>query len=89
MQRLIRFADLKALGIASSWMQVSRLIKEQGFPPGFRLTPRTRSWGEDDVQRWLDRRPSALDTPLLRGRAKALQDQARAKEQAKADAQVE
>jgi predicted DNA-binding transcriptional regulator AlpA len=55
--KFLRFADLKAAGIVSSRIGLSRLIKHQGFPPGRLLGPNTRVWTETEVQRWQDSRP--------------------------------
>jgi hypothetical protein len=45
--------------IATSWMQLSRLIKDEGFPRGIMLARNTRAWSVRDVEAWLEVRPSA------------------------------
>ena len=57
-----RFADLQAAKIVSSWMQLRRLIDEQGFPPGRLLSPNVRVFSVSEVKRWLASRPVADDT---------------------------
>jgi len=54
----VRFRDIKASGIAASWTQLSRLIDDEGFPPGIMLSPNIRAWRLDDVQLWLANRPT-------------------------------
>ena len=55
----LRFRDLKALGIVSNWTTVQRWIESEGFPPGRRLGPNTRTWTADEISQWLDNRPAA------------------------------
>jgi predicted DNA-binding transcriptional regulator AlpA len=52
----VRFGDIKAAGIATSWEQLYRLIDKQAFPVGVRLSPNVRAWRLDDIETWLDRR---------------------------------
>ena len=47
----VRFADLRQAKIASSWMQLYRLIAEQGFPPGILLSPNVRVFAVSEVKR--------------------------------------
>jgi predicted DNA-binding transcriptional regulator AlpA len=60
-RRLIRFSDLKALGVVTNWPQVRRLVETQNFPPGFYLGPNSRCWFEDEVCQWLGSRPTNRD----------------------------
>jgi predicted DNA-binding transcriptional regulator AlpA len=57
--KLIHYADLVAKGIVNSRMTLKRLIDNQGFPPGIRVTPNSRAWIEEDVDAWIVGRPSA------------------------------
>jgi predicted DNA-binding transcriptional regulator AlpA len=57
---LLRFADLKARRIVSSWPQVKRLVDNHGFPCGFMLSPAVRVWDEADVADWVNQRRAAL-----------------------------
>jgi predicted DNA-binding transcriptional regulator AlpA len=72
----VRFKDLQQAGIVTSWPQVLRMIDDEGFPPGVRLSANIRAWRLDEVQAWLDRRPSerksvlALRPGSRRGRSK-------------------
>ena len=64
MKSLLRFADLKARGVANSWTQLSRLIQHYGFPRGRMLTSNVRAWDETDVDEWFRSRPVENKTPL-------------------------
>jgi len=54
--RLLRFEDLKELGIARSWPQVRRRIDNDGMPPGQRLGA-FRVWREEEIEAWLKSLP--------------------------------
>jgi predicted DNA-binding transcriptional regulator AlpA len=56
-ERLLRYADLKELGIVRNRVTLGRLIKFEGFPPGKLLGQNTRVWPEGGVQTWLASRP--------------------------------
>jgi predicted DNA-binding transcriptional regulator AlpA len=57
MQRRLRFGDLLSLGIVQNRVTLTNWIRERGFPPGQLTGPNSRTWAENDVQRWLDSRP--------------------------------
>ena len=57
-RRLIRFKNLQERGIVGNWPTLKRLIETQGFPPGRLLGLNTRVWTEDEVDDWLDARPT-------------------------------
>jgi predicted DNA-binding transcriptional regulator AlpA len=61
---LIRYRDLKARGIVSNHVTLSRWIEREGFPPGIMLGPNTRAWREFDIEEWLESRPT--ENPTLR-----------------------
>lgn len=61
---LLRFADLRARNIVSSWTQLKRLQEEYGFPHGRMLTPNCRTWTEEEVDEWYSTRPVENDRPL-------------------------
>jgi len=69
MSKWLRFADLRARGIITSWPMLRRRIDRDGFPSGRMLGANTRAWSEDEIQQWLDSRP--LAGPAPRGAAKA------------------
>jgi predicted DNA-binding transcriptional regulator AlpA len=82
----VRFGDIKAAGIATSWEQLYRLIDKQAFPVGVRLSPNVRAWRLDDIETWLDGRPSErkqTPNPWPERRRKAAQE----KRAARADQQ--
>ena len=55
----VRFADLAAANIVRSWPQLIRLIENENFPRGVRLSPNSRAWEIGEVQAWLASRPPA------------------------------
>jgi predicted DNA-binding transcriptional regulator AlpA len=55
--KVLRFRDLKALGIVTNWVTLAIWIREQNFPPGFLLGPNTRVWFAADIMHWLKTRP--------------------------------
>jgi predicted DNA-binding transcriptional regulator AlpA len=54
----LRYPDLVAAGVVTSWMAVNRLIDAENFPPGVLLSANTRAWRRDEVEAWLASRPS-------------------------------
>jgi len=54
----VRYRDLLAAGIVGSWTQLERLIQEHGFPCGVMLSANIRAWRLDQVESWLDGRPT-------------------------------
>jgi predicted DNA-binding transcriptional regulator AlpA len=68
MIKLVRFRDLKALGIVDSWAQLDNLVKKYGFPAGRMISPNARAWTEDEIDLWYASRPT--DSPPPRGAAK-------------------
>jgi predicted DNA-binding transcriptional regulator AlpA len=70
MQRRLRYADLERLGVVNNRETLQNWIRKRGFPRGQLTGPNSRTWGEDEVQRWLDSRPTAIkqDLPKATGR---------------------
>jgi predicted DNA-binding transcriptional regulator AlpA len=69
LQKRLRYRDLEELGIVNNRPTLQNWIRDRGFPPGQMTGPNSRTWGEAEVQRWLDRRPTAPKvTPPSRGR---------------------
>jgi predicted DNA-binding transcriptional regulator AlpA len=58
-RRRLRYRDLIALGIVNNRRTLLNWIRDRGFPPGQLTGPNSRTWGEDEVQAWLDSRPTA------------------------------
>jgi predicted DNA-binding transcriptional regulator AlpA len=72
-KRYIRYADIKARGIANNRVTLENLIAQHGFPEGIFLSPMVRAWDEPEVDEWLASRPAAKDAkPPLRGIVKHL-----------------
>jgi hypothetical protein len=57
--KLLRFSNLKAAGIVNNWPGLKRKIDRENFPLGRLIGPNTRAWTEEEVQAWLDSRPTA------------------------------
>ena len=55
MQKLLRFKDLKELGIVDNRVTLARRIKDQGFPPGFPLGPNSRAWTQNEIEVHLEK----------------------------------
>jgi predicted DNA-binding transcriptional regulator AlpA len=69
MQRRLRYADLLALGVVNNRPTLQNWIRDRGFPVGQLTGPNSRSWGEAEVQAWLDSRPTGpKPTPQMTGR---------------------
>jgi hypothetical protein len=64
--RLLRFIDLKELGIVVNHPQLAKLIERQGFPVGRWLSNNAHVWTELEVYEWLDKRPRARPGPKKR-----------------------
>jgi predicted DNA-binding transcriptional regulator AlpA len=58
---LLRFKHLKQRHIVENWPTLKRLKEKHGFPPGRLLGDNTRVWTEDEVDEWLDSRPTTHD----------------------------
>lgn len=54
----LRYTDLVARGIVRNRPTLSNWIRDYGFPPGQLIGPNARAWREDEVQAWLDSRPT-------------------------------
>jgi len=74
----LRYAELKALGIAANRPSLQNLISNEGFPPGRRLGANTRVWDSGEVEAWLAARPSN-PKPLLTGAARRHRERGAAK----------
>jgi predicted DNA-binding transcriptional regulator AlpA len=69
MQKRLRYADLERLGVVNNRATLSNWIRKRGFPVGQLTGPNSRTWGESEVQRWLDGRPTAAkSTPSTKRR---------------------
>jgi predicted DNA-binding transcriptional regulator AlpA len=70
MQRRLRYSDLLALGVVNNRVTLQNWINKRGFPAGQLTGPNSRTWGEVEVQSWLDSRPTARKPayPIVKGR---------------------
>jgi predicted DNA-binding transcriptional regulator AlpA len=62
--KFIRYTDLVERGVVNSRMTLKRLIDFHEFPPGRLLTPNARAWTEDEIDEWVQSRPTASKTSL-------------------------
>jgi hypothetical protein len=56
--KLLRFADLRARGIVTSWPMLRYRVAHNDFPPGIMLGANTRAWYEEDIEAWVASRPT-------------------------------
>jgi predicted DNA-binding transcriptional regulator AlpA len=54
---LLKFEDLRVLGIVRTWTSLNKWIDERGFPPG-RIIGRYRTWTTAEVMAWIESQPS-------------------------------
>ena len=59
MRKRLRYADLRALGVVNNRVTLNNWIRDLGFPRGQLTGPNSRTWGEDEVQAWIAKRPTA------------------------------
>lgn len=64
--KLLRFADLKAAQVVTSWPQLRRLIDNADFPAGFLLSRQVRVWDADDIEMWVEQRRQAISLKAQR-----------------------
>jgi hypothetical protein len=58
MNKLLRYADLKARGIFNSRMTLKRQIDAGEFPTGRLITPNRRAWTPEEVEEYHATRPA-------------------------------
>ena len=69
MERRLRYPDLVALGIVKNRSTLKNWTEDHNFPPGQLTGPNCRTWGEGEVQRWIDSRPvKTKPVPVIKGR---------------------
>jgi predicted DNA-binding transcriptional regulator AlpA len=61
--KLLRFGDLKRIGLVGNRPTLKRRIESQGFPPGRLLGPNTRVWTEGEIELWFVSRPEHREDP--------------------------
>jgi predicted DNA-binding transcriptional regulator AlpA len=61
--KLLRFRDLKRIGLIENWPTLRRRIESHGFPPGRLLGPNTRVWTEREIEVWFVSRPEHREDP--------------------------
>jgi predicted DNA-binding transcriptional regulator AlpA len=82
MESRLRYPDFVRLGLFRTRPSLSNAIKKYGFPEGKRTGPNSRTWGEGEVQCWIDSRPTEpKPTPVVkrpRGRPRRSETQTNA-----------
>ena len=63
-KRVLRFTDLKKLGVCPNRERLRNLIVHHDFPPGFWTGRNSHNWHADDVEEWLKTRPSERPAAL-------------------------
>ena len=58
-RKYLRYADLHDRGIVNNRVTLANWIKNEGFPPGILAGPNSRLWPEEEVEAWLESRPTA------------------------------
>ena len=59
LHRRLRFSDLRERGIVKNWATLRNRIRDNGFPTGKLTGPNERTWGEQEVQEWINNCPTA------------------------------
>lgn len=57
-KRFYRYSQLVDAGVINNRMTLSRLILNEGFPAGVELAPNCVGYPADEVDRWLENRPT-------------------------------
>ena len=62
--KLLRFEDLRSLGIVRTWTTLNSWIDNRGFPPG-RMIGRFRTWTEagSRILAWIEAQPTTKAKP--------------------------
>jgi predicted DNA-binding transcriptional regulator AlpA len=64
---LLRFNDLKRMGLFSSHNKLKRKIERDGFPPGIWVGENSKAWLQSEVMAWLASRPTTRpDTDAIK-----------------------
>jgi predicted DNA-binding transcriptional regulator AlpA len=61
--RVLRFRDLRKMGVVQNWPTLARWIEKEGFPSGRLLGPNSRCWTEEEVEAWFLSRPEHREDP--------------------------
>jgi predicted DNA-binding transcriptional regulator AlpA len=62
---LLRFKDLRRLGVVSSWPQLRYMQENYGFPTGLLLGANSRAWRASEVTQWLGSRPTGPSAHVI------------------------
>ena len=64
---ILRYKHLVERGIVYSRPRLKNLIDNSGFPPGRMMSPNTRAWTEEEIDKWWKSRANAKAPPLKKG----------------------
>jgi predicted DNA-binding transcriptional regulator AlpA len=85
----VRYSDLIRANIVGSWTQLKRLMDKEGFPLGQMLSANIRAWRLDEIEAWLDGRPTErkeTPDPWPESRRKAAEEKRAARQRADVNA---
>jgi predicted DNA-binding transcriptional regulator AlpA len=69
---LLRYKDLRRLGIVSSWPQLRYMQEKYGFPSGLLLGANSRAWRVAEVEAWLASRPTEPSAHVMERAEKSM-----------------
>jgi predicted DNA-binding transcriptional regulator AlpA len=69
---MLRFNDLKRLGLAPTYAVLRRRVANEGFPEGVWLSQNVRAWSLASIEAWIASRPSEREdtTAIMKSRAR-------------------
>jgi predicted DNA-binding transcriptional regulator AlpA len=70
MSRLLRFADLVAIGVVKNYASLKVLFEHYDFPRGRWISTNVHVWTRSEVEEWIAARPEADPRGSTRGRRK-------------------
>lgn len=74
----LRFKDLQARRIVTSWPQSRFMQQQYGFPPGRLLGANSRAWTESEIKEWLANCPIEPSQHVMERAAKSVRAKQRA-----------
>jgi predicted DNA-binding transcriptional regulator AlpA len=71
LEELVRFKDLRRLGVVTSWPQLRYMQEKYNFPAGMLLGANTRAWKATEIAEWLAARPTEPSPQTLERASKS------------------
>ena len=79
MRKRLRYRDLVALGVITNRATLANWVRDRGFPRGQLTGPNSRTWAENEIEAWLNSRPTAAKpVPMRRQRGRPRKTENRA-----------